>query len=75
MVFETIRGLLAEQIGYVESQILPSTSLTDDLEAELEDLEEIMILLEQEYPIEWTEEDLSKLETVRDLTSFVENQI
>lgn len=75
MVFETVRELLAEQAGFDDSRILPTTSLVDDLELELMDLEEVMILLEQEYPIEWTEEDLTGLETVDDLTTFIENQI
>lgn len=74
LVFETIRTLLAEQLGYDESRISRRSSLSDDLEAELTDLQEIMILLEQEYEIEWTEEDLLRLNTVADLISFVESQ-
>lgn len=74
MVFKILRELLAEQAGYDEKRILPETSLRDDLQMELMDLEEVMILLEQEFPIEWTEDDLSSLETVDDLTVFIENQ-
>lgn len=75
VVFETIRTLLADQLGYDESRISLRSSLSEDLEAELTDLQEIMILLEQEYEIEWTEEELLQLGTVADLVSFVENQI
>ncbi len=75
MVFETIRSLLAQQLGYNETSITLRSSLWEDLEAELMDLEEVMLLLEQEFAIEWTEDDLTKLETVSDLTVFVENQI
>ena len=74
MVFKVLRELLAEQAGYDENRIVPETSLRDDLEMEQVDLEEVMILLEQEYPIEWTEDDLNSLETVDDLTVFIENQ-
>ena len=38
-------------------------------------LEELMMMLEQEFGVEWTEEDLNRLETVADLTAFVEEQI
>lgn len=75
MVFETIRSLLAEQLGYEESEITLRTSLADDLQTQETDLQEVLILLEQEYEIEWTEDDLRKIETVGELTAFVENQI
>ena len=74
MVFETIRALLAEQLGYDESAIrLPSSF--EDLELGETDLQELMLLLEQEFELVWTEEDLQKLETIAELTSFIENQI
>ncbi len=75
MVFETIRALLAEQLGFEESEITRNASLADDLQAQEADLQEVMILLEQEYELEWTDEDLRSMETVRDLVTFVENQV
>ena len=75
MVFETIRALLAEQRGFEESEITRNASLADDLQAQEADLQEVMILLEQEYELEWTDEDLRSMETVRDLVTFVENQV
>ena len=75
MVFETIRALLAEQLGFEESEITNKSFLSDDLQAQESDLQEIMILLEQEYELEWTDEDLRHMETVRDLVSFIENQV
>jgi len=75
LVFETIRALLAEQLGFEESEITRNASLADDLQAQEADLQEVMILLEQEYELEWTDEDLRSMETVRDLVTFVENQV
>lgn len=75
MVFETIRALLAQQLGYEEERITQSTVILEDLEAEPSDLAELMLSLEQEFSIEWSDEDLKTLETVGDLTAFVENQI
>ena len=75
MVFETVRTLLAEQLGYEESAISLRSSLTDDLQAEDADLEEVMLLLEEEFALVRTEEDLKKFDTVADIVSFVENQI
>lgn len=74
MVFETIRDLLVEQLGCEEERVRPSTVILEDLEAEPEDLAELMLSLEQEFDIAWTDDDLKTTRTVGDLTAFVENQ-
>ena len=75
MVFETIRAFLAEQMACDETRISMSTVILEDLEVEPSDLEELMLMLEQEFGVEWTDEDLNGIETVADLTAFVGNQI
>lgn len=75
MVFETIRSLLAEQLGCDEERITMQTVILEDLEAEREDLEELMLSLEQELAISWSEDDLKTLTTVADVVAFAENQI
>lgn len=75
MVFETIRSFLAEQLGCDEKRITESTVILQDLEAEASDLADLMLMLEQEYGIEWTDDDLTELETVGQVTAFVESQI
>ena len=75
LVYETIRSLLAEQLGYEEERITMQTVILEDLEAEREDLEELMLSLEQELAITWSEDDLKDLTTIGDLVAFIENQI
>ncbi len=75
MVFETIRSFLAEQLGCDEKRITESTVILQDLEAEASDLADLMLMLEQEYGIEWTDDDLAEMETVGQVTAFVESQI
>ena len=75
MVFETIRSLLAAQLGCEEERITMQTVILEDLEAEPEDLEELMLSLEQEFALSWSEHDLDGLATVSDLVAFIENQI
>ena len=75
MVFETIRSFLAEQLGCEEKRITEATVILQDLEAEASDLADLMLMLEQEYGIEWTDDDLAELETVGQVTAFVESQI
>lgn len=75
MVFESIRSFLAELLACEEGRITLSTVVMEDLEAEPSDLLDLMLLLEQEYSVQWTEKDLNNLKTVGDFVAFVENQI
>ncbi len=75
LVFETVRAVLAEQLGFEENAIQLRSSLSEDLEAGQSDLEEVMLLLEEEFELAWTEEDLKAFDTVCDLVAFIENQI
>ena len=74
MVFETIREFLCEQLACGESRVTPDTVMLEDLEMEPSDLGDLMLSLEQEFGIEWTDDDLQGIRTVGDLTAFVENQ-
>ena len=74
MVFETIREFLCEQLAFDESRVTPDTVMLEDLEMEPSDLGDLMLSLEQEFGIEWTDDDLQGIRTVGDLTAFVENQ-
>lgn len=74
MVFETIREFLCEQLACDECRVTPDTVMLEDLEMEPSDLGDLMLSLEQEFGIEWTDDDLQGIRTVGDLTAFVENQ-
>lgn len=74
MVFETIREFLCEQLACDGSRVTPDTVMLEDLEMEPSDLGDLMLSLEQEFGIEWTDDDLQGIRTVGDLTAFVENQ-
>lgn len=75
MIFETICALLSQQLGFDEGEIKLETSLADDLEISNADLEEILILLTQEFEITRSESDLNRIETVADLVSLIESRL
>lgn len=75
MVFETIRAFFVQQLACEETRISMSTVILEDLEMEPSDLEDLMMMLEQEFGVEWSEEDLQDIGTVAELVTFVENQI
>lgn len=69
---ERLRKIVAEQLGVDETQIVPSASFTDDLNADSLDLVELIMSLEEEFGIEISDEDAEKILTVSDALSYLE---
>lgn len=58
-VIDRVRKRLAEVLAIVPDEILPESKLVDDLGAESLDLVELMYMLEQEFDIRLSRDDLS----------------
>ena len=71
MVFEKIRSLLSEQLGFDEEMITESTSF-EDLGADSLDLVELMMSLEEEFSMSADEEELTDIKTVGDVVKLIE---
>lgn len=71
MVFEKIRSLLSEQLGFDEEMITETTSF-EDLGADSLDLVELMMSLEEEFSISADEEELTDIKTVGDVVKLIE---
>ena len=74
MVFEKIRSLLVEQLGFDENMITETTSF-EDLGADSLDLVELMMSLEEEFSISADEEELTGIKTVGDVVKLIEENI
>lgn len=74
MVFEKVRALLAEQLGFDEESISLNTSF-EELGADSLDLIELMMSLEEEFSISADEEDLTTIKTVGDVTRLISEHI
>lgn len=73
MVFEKIKAILAEQLDIDENSITPDSLLVEDLGADSLDAIDIVMSVEDEFNIEVPDEIIEKMESVSDITSFVEN--
>ncbi|MCI0778102.1 MAG: acyl carrier protein, partial [Chloroflexi bacterium] len=65
-VFERIRGLIVEQLGVEEDQVVPKASFVDDLNADSLDLVELIMSMEEEFSqngttMEISDEDAEKI--------------
>lgn len=75
MVFEKIKAILADQLDIEEESITEDSLLVEDLGADSLDAIDIVMSVEDEFGIEVPDEIIEKIESVKDIVSFVENNV
>lgn len=70
---DRIKGIIVEQLGVNADEVNAEASFIEDLGADSLDIVELIMALEEEYDIEIPDEDAEKIQTVKDVTSYVEN--
>ncbi len=73
-MFERVQAIIAEQLGIDKEKITMDSHLINDLKADSLDIVALVMELEQEYSIEVPDEELMKMQSVRDIVEFVEKQ-
>ena len=70
-MLEKMKTMLAEQLNCDAESITPDTSFKDDLGADSLDLFELIMLLEDEYNMEFPADELAALTTVGDVIEYL----
>ena len=70
---EKIVNLIAEKLGKKPSDIKKTSRLIEDLGADSLDVVELIMTFEDEFGIALPDEDVSKMKTVGDIISYIEN--
>ena len=73
-IAERIKGIIVEQLGVGAEEVTPEASFIEDLGADSLDIVELIMALEEEYDIEIPDEDAEKIQTVKDVISYVEER-
>lgn len=73
-MFEKIRAALAEQLGIEEKEIKMESRLVEDLNADSLDLVQLLMLMENEYGITFSDEEIVKIKTIEDIVKFMEEE-
>ncbi len=71
MAFDKIREIIAEQLGLDADSITMDSSFIDDLGADSLDIVSLIMALEEEFGIEFAEEDAEKIKTVGDAVNYI----
>jgi acyl carrier protein len=70
---ERIKSIIVEQLGVNAEEVTSDASFIEDLGADSLDIVELIMALEEEYDIEIPDEDAEKIQTVKDVTAYVQN--
>lgn len=70
--FDKVKQIIVEQLGVDESEVTPEAHFIDDLGADSLDTVELVMALEEEFGIEISDEDAEKIQTVGDVTKFID---
>jgi acyl carrier protein len=71
MIFDKIKGIIAEQLGLEVDEITMESSFVDDLGADSLDIVELVMALEEEFNIEIPDEDAEKVKIVGDIVEYI----
>ena len=71
MEFEKVKEIIAEQMSISEEEITMETSFTDDLGADSLDIFQIISELEENFDIEFENDDAENIKTVGDAVEYI----
>ncbi|MHB0913769.1 MAG: acyl carrier protein [Armatimonadota bacterium] len=71
---DRVKKVVIEQLDRNEDEVTPSASFMDDLAADSLDIVELVMALEEEFDVEIPDEDASKIATVQDAVSYIEEK-
>jgi acyl carrier protein len=78
-IFERIKGIVVEQLGVDEGDVVPTASFVEDLGADSLDLVELIMSLEEEFTqgdqkVEIPDEAAEKIVTIQDAIDYIKEQ-
>ena len=75
MVFERFCDFIADIFQVEKDTLTKKTSFSEDLEAEEEDLQELLMIIEEEFDITLSMEEISEIDTIDELSDLIEGQL
>jgi acyl carrier protein len=71
VIFEKVQKIIAEQLGIDKEEVTLESQIVDDLGADSLDVIELLMMFEEEFDIEITDEESEKLLTVGDVVEYI----
>ena len=72
-MFDKVKQLLIDELQVAEDLITPDAELSKDLNINSIELADLIMMCEEKFDVEITEEDANKFLTVADIVDYLEN--
>lgn len=72
-MFEQVRKKIATLLGIDESKIKMQSRFTEDLKADSLDIVQMLIALEDDFGLEFSDDEINNWKTVGDIVKYLEN--
>ena len=73
MIFDTVKDIIAAQLGMDANKIKPESDIINDLGLDSLDIVELGMTLEEKWNLVIEDEDMGKIKTVADVVKYIEN--
>ena len=73
-ISDRVKEIIVEQLGVNADQVTPEAKFIEDLGADSLDTVELVMAFEEEFGAEIPDEDAEKLQTVGDVTKYIEER-
>nr|YP_009122183.1 acyl carrier protein [Vertebrata lanosa]AJH65941.1 acyl carrier protein [Vertebrata lanosa] len=74
-IFETVRNIVAQQLGVDKQLVTLEANFANDLGADSLDTVELVMAIEEEFDIEIPDEDAEKIATLNQAVKFIEQAV
>ena len=74
-MFEKLKNILVEELSLNPDDITPDAELANDLGVNSLELADLVLVCEDEFGVEFNEEDIHKFITVGDVVEFVSSKV
>ena len=72
-VEDRVKGIIAEQLGVEETEVIPAAKFIEDLGADSLDTVELVMAFEEEFDLEIPDEDAEKITTVGEAIQYIKD--
>ena len=73
MIFDRVKEIIVEQLGVAEDAVTEQAAFIDDLGADSLDIVELIMALEEEYDLEFAEDEVKAMKSVKNIVDYIES--
>lgn len=75
MVYDKVKGMVAEQLGVAEDEVKLESRLKEDLQADSASVMMLIMDVENEFGIQVEDDAIETVKTVGDMVKYIENKL